>query len=363
MVSNEHIVRIAYISLFAIIGIPCTIMLFFWLLFIIYRIRDLIKKYNKLRLYSKLYPDSYLKFFNCKVKLILYSFFFFLLISELMSAFGFCLGSLLHINYSPIPSKNLNHIPLNCTNDIIEVWEAELADPSVAVSYAFNHTSLCMIGIMLVGLLKFIFLAYQNERNFKDVKFFVITNLFFLPIIFALCVIPQTQIISKLLTPIYPCILFFLILKHRKQYILILKWRCDDAQLAQDEISYRYHSKIKSNSLISFNIITMGFFIFLISNILSMFPSLFPMLLTDKSKYVMRAYNMDLNLAFLTCPIQQIIYNARITIDNLVPFIVLLGTVVYTMPIFVVSIGVLIHYVSPNYSRVALNFIRPGGII
>ena len=350
----SDILGYTYIGCFVIFGAPIFILMFSWLGYISYQINVFYKKYKKLRFYSELYSDFYMDFFNCKVKLIIYLFFLFLIFSELMSIIGYSVGTLLLNFYSPAIEPTLYPllIPLNCSDPVIELWQLEIANPLVAFFFGVGNMSYCAVNILLTGLFKFIFQAYQNKSDFRSVKKFLFISSFFGPFIFILSVIPQTQIISKIFTSMYCIILFILVLKYKKQFFLILKWRCDEFFIQQDTISHTYHSKIRRNSKLSLNFVVFGSFLFLCSIILTLIPSFLSMLLTEKSKYVTNTFNLDINLSFLDCRGQQIFYHIRSFLDNIVPLFILVGMTIYSLPMFILSLGLIACYFYNRCKRV-----------
>lgn len=326
---------------------PCLVFTTFWLVYIIYRIFQLYKKYKKLRLYSELYPaDFYMDFFNCKVKFVIYSFLLFILISELVSVVGYSAASLLLISQSSyqIPSPYPLYIPLNCTDGIIELWQVEMSNPLAALFSATGNIAILVLYFLLTSLMNFIFLAYQHKTNHIKVGSIFKKLSCITPLLFILSSIPQAQILGKILIPFFAIIFFLLFLKHQKRYVLILKWRCDDASILQDKISFTYHSKIRRNSEISIHLVAVGLAILLLAMVLTQFTSLLPMLLTEKSKYLTRTFSLDLNLSFLDCAGQQIIYFICSVIDMVVPLLVLVGFIIYNLPLIAVSFSLIVFY-------------------
>ena len=358
---NINTLNLVYVAIASMIITPYVLLAAFWLGFIVYRICILNKKYTKLRLYSQLqvYPsDFYIDFFNCEVKLIIYFFLLFLLISELISFLGYSIASLLLVSQSSeMPSL---HIPLNCTDHRFDLWQFEISYPLAAFFRGTGDAFICLEGILLIALLKFIFIAYQNKNNFRSIKVFLLKCSLLPPMLLAIGTIPQTQILAKLFIPIFGIILLFLLLKHKRRYFLILKWRCDDSFMLQDN-EFLYHSKVRRNSRISFNILVAGLSVMIFAMILNMPASLSSMLLTDKSQYVTRTFNFDLNLAFLSCGSQQIIYQIRSVLSTIIPMLVCVGMVIYTSPMIGVSIGILVCSLYRSFKRVDSDYIRLEG--
>ena len=351
-----------YISFLILVGIPYLILVSFWLQFILSRIYKFNKNYKKFRFLSKLDPELCIDFFNCKIKLVIHVFLLFLLLSEIMSAVGYTIGTSLvsYFSLSHMSPQSLK-IPLNCTDGGFELWQFELTNPFVALVYAVGNVSVVFIFVLLIGLLKFIFLAYQNKTNFKSVKSYVIYSSFLPPFFIALYTIPQTQLLAKASFIICEIVVLFLLFKHKKSYFLILKWRCDDAFTQQNSIDFAYHSRIRRNSKFSFNMVCVGFAIIVIAMLLDSIPSILSMLFTEKSKYVTRTFNSDVSLAFLDCPSQKMIYRFRSVFDTIVPLLMLAGMSIYTLPLIGVSVGLMIRYVYYKCKRVDSEYFRVKG--
>ena len=271
---------------------------------------------------------------------------------------GYVVGSLLFLSFSSdhVPYLYSLHIPLNCTDGGYELWQLEMDSPLVAFFIGAGDIFVCAVGILLIGLLKFINLAYQNDTFFGDVKKFLIKSAVFSTLIFALYLIPQFNMLSQILTPLFGVFLVILILKHRKRFFLILKWRCDDARIAQD--GYAHHCRVRRNSQISFNIMIVGYIVLLCAMFLNVLSPLLSILFTDKSKYVTRTFNSDLSLAFLTCPNQQIIFQICSALGIVVPLTVLVGMIIYAFPLIAVSVGLVAYYSYHRCKSVESHYIR-----
>ena len=334
-----------YVGLFGFFVVPGILLALFWSGFVAKRLIDYYRDYRKLLINWNRNPDEfYNDLFNCKIKLVLYSFFLAIVLPELVTIFSYSTG-LLIFNYRPTLGLNsfiLQNISLNCPEFGGEVWEFELVNPIIAFFMGLGDVAICLTLILLIGLLKFIFLAYQSINNYKSVKNFLITYSFFPPFLLVLSIAPHTQILSKILTPAIMIYLIKLLLQHKKQYFLILKWRCDDAFILREESSYARHSQVRRNSKLSFNLLFASFIFFAITMCINKFSSLAAMLLTEQSKLVMRAFNLDLNLAFLDCRFQNVIYKIEYVADLINPFLALVGSVLYSLPLFGVTLGFLV---------------------
>ena len=345
-------------GLFFLFGVPCIGSTVFWFVFVATRL------FTYYRAYKKLNPNSYQKssefnidLFNYKIKVVIYTFFILLLLSEFVSVLSHFIGMILFQFLIRV------NIPLYIITDcswfsFFELWQAELFNRKIAFCIGLRDAGLCVNLIILIGLLKFIFLAYQRKTNFTSVKRFIITFLIFPPILLVISIFPQTLIVSKVATPVLSIILLILVHKHKKRYYLILKWRCDDLRNEGDTDGYIHNTKIRRNSVISFNILLLALTIMHILLILNKFTSLSLMLLTDHSKYLTAVYNSDLNLAFLDCRYQNILYTIHHILDLVEPTGVLIALILYSIPLIGVSVGFIITVLYSKCRGVDPKYIR-----
>ena len=314
----------------------------FWFVFVLRRLCHQYKSYKK-QVTSVYYfgSESEIDIYNCKLKCIMYCFFLLVIISETLCILSQSVGTILFNIYPEFGTYSVYPLDtfVNCTKEGFEIWEFELMNPLLAFCFGLRDLFLFVTCILVIGLIKFIFLAYQLKKDLSSVKTFLIRASFFLPFILLFSVVPQTQVLSKLTTPVFGIILTFLLFKHRSLYRMILKWRCDDAFILRDVVSYRYHLKIMRNSIFLFNCVLFSEILFIFVLVLSKFASLACMLLTEQSRYVTRLFHLDLNLAFLDCQYQHFIYNFHSIIDNIEPAICIISTVLYFIPYTSIAAG------------------------
>ena len=314
----------------------------FWFVFVLRRLCYYYKSYKK-RVTSVCYvgPEFEIDIYNCKLKCIMYCFFLFVILSEALCILSQSVGTIL-FNFYPefgIYSRYPLDTFVNCTEQGYEIWEFELMNPFIAFCFGLRDIFLFGTCILVIGLIKFIFLAYQLKKDLSSVKTFLIRASFFFPFLLFLSVIPQTQVLSKVTTPIFGIILTFLLFKHKRLYYMILKWRCDDALILRDYVSHRYHLKIKRNSIFLFNCVLLSEILIISLLVLNKFSSLASMLLTEQSRYVTRLFDLDMNLAFLDCKYQHFIYKFHLIIDAIEPAICIISTVFYFIPYHFIAAG------------------------
>ena len=330
-----NITNLVYIGLFGLLLTLFLIISSFWVIFVLRRLILYYKSHREL--VSRVHyscSEFDIEIYNCKVKYIMYWFFLFIIISEAMCILSQCIGSII-FNFEPkfgISSVYPLDVFINCTETGLEIWEIELINPLIAFFFGLRDVSLFATAILIIGLIKFIFSAYQLKKNLRGLRSFIFRASIFLPLFLLFSVIPQTQILSKVTTPIFGIILTFLLFKHKKQYYMILKWRCDDAFILRDDASYRHHLKIKRNSMLLFNCILFSETLLVSELVLNKFSSLASMLLTEQSRYVTRLFNSDTNLAILDCEYQHLIYNFHTIIDYIEPAICFLSVILYFFP-------------------------------
>ena len=342
---DYNIINLVYIGIVGFVLLLFAITSFFWFMFVLGRLIHYYKSHRELvsrRHYSCSEFD--IDIYNCKVKCIMYIFFLLLIICEVVCVLSHCLGTII-FNFVPefgILSMYPLDIFINCTESGFEIWEIELINPLMAFFLGLRDITLFGISILVIGLIKFIFLAYQMRKDLSGVKIFIIKASAFLPFLLLFSVIPQTQVLSKAANPIFGIILTFLLFKHKKRYYMILKWRCDDAFIQRDVASYRYHLKIKRNSILLFNLILISTVLLIFTLALNKFSSLASMLLTEQSRYVTGLFKLDTNLAIIDCKYQQFIYKFHSIIDAIEPLFCLISALLYYIPYLSIAIGVLV---------------------
>ena len=109
---------------------------------------------------------------------------------------------------------------------------------------------MCMVLIFMIALLKFVFLAYQLKTNFRNVKIFLIKSCTVLLFLFIISIVPQTQVFSKIITPILCLTMIYLLFTYRAGYFHILRKLCNDTFGDRD---HKIHLRTKRNSIIAFN--------------------------------------------------------------------------------------------------------------
>ena len=329
----RQIISFCYLALVGVTLLLFIFSIFFWLIFVVNRLNHYYKSYRNLLLYNL--PENDMNAFNYRIKFTVYLFFLLLLISELLGSVSYCVFMIL-FRVQRAFSVEFN-VSLNCTDSYIGLWEVETVNPFVAFVAGFRIATLFTICILITDLLKFIFQAHQFKPNFSIIKsslakcscMFLVTTV---PYIF-----PQTQVVLLLILPVCTGIVIYLLLKYKKLYFLILKWRSDDAFILRDNASYLHHSRIRRSSTISLNLLSSSLIIMFVSSIMYRYLTLILILLTDKSMYFTSIYSSDANLAFLDCHNQQIVYQVRIIVDNVIPITLLIGMYLYSAPFFAVS--------------------------
>ena len=281
----------------------------FWFSFLLHRIFRYRSEYNTLVSRWSYNPAEFnINVFNLKVRIVIYTFLLLIVFAEFLGGLGYTLGLLLFT--WRIPGPEIAPFPLNialdCTSKYRYIWEFELEYPLIAFLITLGDISTCLMFILLIALLKFIFLAYQLKTNFRSVRIFLIMSCAVLLFLLTISVIPQTQIFSKIITPILCITIMYLLFKHRAGYFHILRKRCNDTFGDRD---HKIHLKTKRNSIIAFNIFLSAYIMFLILVITDKLLAFICMVFTEKSRFLTAVYNFDMNLSFLPCDYQRIIYD------------------------------------------------------
>ena len=174
--------------------------------------------------------DFNIKVFNLKVKIVIYTLLLFIVFNEFLCGLGYSLGILsFHLGFrGPEISQFPHNITINCFPRHEFICVLELVYPMFTFLMILGDMSMCMGFILLISLLKFVFLAFQLKTNFKSVKIFLIKSCVVLLLLFIISIIPQTQILSKIITPIMCITIIYLLLKHKAGYFHILRKRCND---------------------------------------------------------------------------------------------------------------------------------------
>ena len=357
-------INFVYTIVYGVLIPPSVLVLLFWVCFLLNRIIHFYSLYKKEVSNWKYIPLEFdINVFNCKVKLVICTFLLLLIFTEGLCIIFYCLG-ILAANYElhSFSESGLTQFPLdielNCSAYGLEIWAFEIAYPLVAFFTRLGDITMYFTCILMVALLKFIFIAYQCKTNFKSVKVFLIKASLFLPILLTISVIPQTQVLSKIFTPLFGVLLIYLLFKHRRRFYLILKWRCDDAFILRDNSAYFHHSLIRRNSTISFNLFILSYVIFIISVTLDKLIALTEMLFTDESRYVTAMFNWNFNLAFLSCEHQYIIYKTCDILNLIQPAILFVVALTYLLPFYGITIWLCVSYLYRQCKGVDSRYIR-----
>ena len=218
-----------------------------------------------------------------------------------------------------------------------------------------GELSMFMAFILLISLLKLMFLAFQLKTNFKCVKIFLIKSCVVLLFLFIISIIPQTQVISKIITSIICITVIHLLFKHRVGYFYILRQRCNETF---GDCSHKIHLRIRRNSIIAFNMSLTAHIIFLIALITDKLLAFAFMVFTEKSRVLTAVYNLDTNLAFFPCDYQQIIYSIQYVVATIQPLLILIALILYYVPQYAIMFAVTGSYlyrqcrgIDPRYIR------------
>lgn len=323
-------------GLFALLIIPFVPITIFWVVFIVVRLFKFVRNYRKLT--SDIYRDTTnltITIFNYKIKIVIYSFFLFLVFFEFTSIISHIFAM---IFFFFLPHNVINYHE-NCSYPFYDLWQNEFTHISVRISIALRDVSLCMLFVFCIGLMKFIFLAFQLKTNFRNVKTYLLTYSLILLTIPLLSVYPQTLVLAQVSTTFFSILLLVQLFRHRKLYFLVLKWRCDDSRNQGDDQGYKLNLKVRRNSIITFNMFVLAFTIISIFLVLNKTASFCLMLFTDQSRYLTAVFHSNLNLSFLDCKYQKIFYVIHYLLDLSEPTAVLIAFIIYTIPLFGVTLG------------------------
>ena len=330
----------------------------FWFSFLLIRLSRYRSEYNTL--VSRWNYNSAvfnIDLFNLKVKIVIYTFLLLILFTEFLCGFGYGLGTLLFSvgNLGPEMTPFHLNITLNCHARSGYIWEFELAYPVFTFLMTLGDVSMCVWFILMIALLKFVFLAYQLKTNFRSVKIFLIRSCAILLFLFIISTIPQTQALSKVFTPILCVTIICLLFKHRSGYFHILRQRCHDSFGDHD---HKIHLRTKRNSIIAFNMSLTAHLIFLIALITDKLLALAFMILTEESRILTAVYNLDMDLAFLPCDYQHIIYYTRYIVATIEPTIMLTTIFLYLLPQYAIMFAVTGHYLYRQCRGIDSRYIR-----
>ena len=344
--------------LFVFFTVLCVSLSIFWFVFLSVRLAIYYSKKKKLLSNSYNYnPQLNTTIFNHEIKVVMYTYFLLLVFSELVYASSHIIGEGLFY-YFYTPSIGLLQTLPTCIYPYFDLWEAEFTNRNIALCIAIRDSAICLNLILLVGLLEYVFLAYQWKKDYRSMKRLQITFLCFIPFLFTISIVPQTIIISKVATPLFSLILLILVNKHRKKYYVMLKWRADDFRNEGDTNSYVHHTRIRQNSIITFNIYFLTITILIGMLILNKLSSLCLMLFTNDSMFLTAVYNSDTNLDILNCRYQHIFYAIKYILDLIEPTAVLIALILYSTVMVGVTAGFIISLVYRKCRRIDPKYIR-----
>ena len=278
--------------------------------------------------------------------------------AEFLSGLSYGLGLLSSTLGFPGPeiAQFPHNITLDCSSKYkYNSWEIVLEYPFVAFLIMFGDLSVCMAIILMIALLRFVFLAYQLKTNFRKVKIFLIKSCTVLLFLLIISIIPQTQIFSKIITPILCVTLIYLLFKHRAGYFHILRKRCNDTFGDRD---HNNHLRTKRNCIITFNIILFVYILFLILLTTGKLISFIGMVFTEQSKVLTAVYYLDINLAFFPCDYQQIIYEIQYLVAILQPNIIGISLVLYLIPQYAIMFVFIGRYLYRQCRGIDSRYIR-----
>ena len=249
--------------------------------------------------------------FNLKVKIVIYTFLLLIVSVEFLSGLSYTLG-ILSLNFG-FKGPEIALFPLNITLDCVpnhedRIWEFELEYPVFTFLMILGELSMCMMCFLTIALLKFVFLAYQLKTDFRSVKLFLIKSCTVLFFLFIISIIPQTQVFSKIITPILCITIIYLVFKHRAGYFHILRKRCNDTFGDRDHM---IHLRTRRSSIFTFNMSLAAILLLLFTVITDKLLAFAFMFFTEKSRFLTAVYNLDINLSFFPCDYQQIIYEIQ----------------------------------------------------
>ena len=329
----------------------------FWFSLLLFRIFRYRSEYNTLVSRWSYNPAEFnINVFNLKVKIIIYAFMLLIIFNEFLGSIGYALGILLfNLGFkgpeiAPFP---LN-ITLTCDPKHGYIWELDLAYPLPAFLMTLGDMSTCMMCFLIIALLRFVFLAYQLKTNFRSVKIFLIKSFLVFPF-FVISIIPQIQVFSKIITPILCITIMYLLFKHRAGYFHILRKRCNDTFGDRD---HKIHLRTRRNSIIAFNMSLTAQLIMLIAIMLDRFLAFLLMVFTEQSRILTAVYNLDINLAFLPCDYQMIIYDIQNVVNTIQPSIMVIAIILYLIPQYVIMFAVTGCYLYRQCRGIDSRYIR-----
>ena len=330
----------------------------FWSSFLLFRIFRYRSEYNKLVSRWSYNPAEFnIDVFNLKVKIVIYTFLLLIIFNELLGSLSYCLG-LLSFNFGYL-GPEIAPFPLNITLDCYPkygyIWEFELAYPGFTFLMILGDASTCMTCFLMIALLKFVFLAYQLKTNYRSVKLFLIKSCTVLLFLFIISIIPQTQVFSKIITPILCITIIYLLFKHRAGYFHILRKRCNDTFGDHD---HEMHLRTKRNSIITFNMSLVAIIILLFAIVTDKLLAFAFMVLTEKSRVLTAVYSLDMNLAFISCDYQQIIYKIQYLVAISQPTIIIISIFLYLLPQYAIMFVFIGRYLYKQCRGIDSRYIR-----
>ena len=330
----------------------------FWVSFLLLRIFRYRSVYNTLVSRWSYNPAEFnIDVFNLKVKIVIYTFLLLMISAEFLGALSYALGFLSYNlgfqgpEISPFP---LN-ITLNCHPKYRYLWESELKYPVFTILFILGDVLTCMMCFLMIALLKFVSLVYQLKTNFRSVKIFLIKSCTVLLFLFIISIIPQTQVFSKIVSPILCITIIYLLFKHRAGYFHILRKRCNDTFGDHD---HKIHLRTKRNSIITFNMSLTAILIMLFAVISEKLFAFAFMVFTEKSRVLTAVYNLDINLSFFPCDYQQIIYKVRFVVGIFQPIILVISVALYLIPQFAIMFVFIGRYLYRQFRGIDSRYIR-----
>ena len=299
--------------------------------------------------------------FNLKVRIVIYTFLLLIISAEFLGALGYGLGFLSYNLKFHGPEIALFHLNITfftnyrCFTNYRYLWEFELEYPVFTFLIILGDLSMCMVLIFMIALLKFVFLAYQLKTNFRNVKIFLIKSCTVLLFLFIISIVPQTQVFSKIITPILCITIIYLLFTHRAGYFHILRKRCNDTFGDRD---HKIHLRTKRNSIIAFNMSLTAILLMLFAIITEKLFAFAFMIFTEKSRVFTAVYNLDVNLAFLPCDYQQIIYKVRYVVGLLQPMILGISVSLYLIPQYAIVFVFIGRYLYRQCRGIDSRYIR-----
>ena len=330
----------------------------FWVSFLLLRIFRYRSVYNTLVSRWSYNPAEFnIDVFNLKVKIIIYTFMLLIIFNEFLCSLGYGLGMSsfnLRLLGPEITSFPLN-ITLDCYPKYRYIWEFELVYPVFTFLMVLGDVSACMTCFLMIALLKFVSLAYQLKTNFRSVKLFLIKSCTVLLFLFIISIIPQTQVFSKIITPILCITIIYLLFKHRAGYFHILRKRCNDTFGDRD---HNNHLRTKRNCIITFNMSLTAIIIMLFAIITDKLLAFTFMVFTEKSRVLTAVYNLDMDLSFFRCDYQQIVYKIQHFVAILQPIIIVISIALYLMPQYAILFAVTGRYLYRQCRGIDSRYIR-----